>query len=139
MHVAPSRRGTRGAILWLAAVVAACCSAAVAVGSAGSTPRLAGTWSGRYSGAVSGTFTLTWTETRSRLKGTIHLSQPAGTYGISGLITNSGIRFGAVKVGATYKGSVTGLRTMSGTWTSPQGGGSWSAHKLLTQPKTTVK
>jgi hypothetical protein len=136
---APSGRARRGALLWLAAVVAACCFAAVAVGAAGSTPKLAGTWSGKYSGAVSGTFTLTWTQTRSRLKGTIRLSRPAGTYGISGLITNSGIRFGAVKVGATYTGSVTGLLTMSGTWMSPQGGGSWSAHKLLTKPKTTVK
>ena len=38
------------------------------------------------------------------------------------------IKFGAVSVGAKYKGKVQG-RSMSGTWTSPQGGGSWSATK----------
>ena len=38
------------------------------------------------------------------------------------------IKFGAVSVGAKYKGKVRGT-SMSGTWTSPQGGGSWSAHK----------
>ena len=38
------------------------------------------------------------------------------------------IKFGAVSVGAKYKGKVQGT-SMSGTWTSPQGGGSWSATK----------
>jgi hypothetical protein len=138
-RIAPSRSGARGAVVWAAAFVAVCCFAAAAVGATSSTPKLGGTWSGKYSGAFSGTFTLTWTQTQSRLKGTIKLSKPAGTYGISGAVTSSGIRFGAVKVGATYKGKVTGLLSMSGTWASPQGGGSWSAHRLLTKPKSTVK
>jgi hypothetical protein len=38
------------------------------------------------------------------------------------------IKFGAVSVGAKYKGKWKGS-SMSGTWTSPQGGGSWSATK----------
>ena len=42
--------------------------------------------------------------------------------------TNGKIKFGAVSVGAKYKGKVRGT-SMSGTWTSPQGGGSWSATK----------
>jgi hypothetical protein len=43
-------------------------------------------------------------------------------------VRNGKIKFGAVSVGAKYKGTVRGT-SMSGTWTSPQGGGSWSAHK----------
>ena len=41
---------------------------------------------------------------------------------------NGKIKFGAVSVGAKYKGHVRGT-SMSGTWTSPEGGGSWSATK----------
>jgi hypothetical protein len=89
---------------------------------------LAGTWSGRYSGAFSGTFTLHWTQTRSSLHGSITLSNPRGKYGISGSVRGSAIKFGAVGVGATYTGSVSG-KSMSGTYKSPQGGGRWSAHK----------
>jgi hypothetical protein len=130
MHGARSRRGRRGVTLWVAALVAVCCFASTAGGAMRSTPKLGGTWSGSYSGAFSGKFTLKWTQTRSRLRGTIKLSKPAGTYGISGTVTTHGIKFGAVQVGATYKGKVKGLLSMSGTWTSPQGGGTWSAHKL---------
>lgn len=89
---------------------------------------LAGKWTGHYGGAVSGHFTLHWKKTGSRLHGNITLSRPSGTYGISGSVNNGKIKFGAVSVGAKYKGTVRGT-SMSGTWTSPQGGGSWSATK----------
>lgn len=117
--------------LWIAALLAlACCGTALAAASShGSTrPHLAGKWKGHYSGAVSGHFTIHWKQTGSRLHGTITLSRPSGTYGISGSVNRGKIKFGAVSVGATYKGKVRGT-TMSGTWASPQGGGSWSASK----------
>jgi len=43
-------------------------------------------------------------------------------------VHGSGIKFGAVDFGATYTGSVSG-KSMSGSYRSPQGGGTWSAHK----------
>jgi hypothetical protein len=78
---------------------------------------------------VSGHFTLQWKQTGTKLSGTISLSKPKGKYGISGHVRHGKIKFGAVGVGATYKGKVHGTK-MSGTWNSPQGGGSWSAHKV---------
>jgi hypothetical protein len=93
-----------------------------------STPRLAGTWSGRYSGAVSGTFTLRWTQSGSTLRGSIKLSNPPGRYPISGALRGSKISFGAVGVGATYTGTVSG-KSMSGRWKSANRGGTWSARK----------
>ena len=131
MHVHPRRRRVRGAIpvLSVAALLALCCG--VTAASAGATSpqaRLAGTWSGTYSGAFSGRFTLHWTQTGSRLSGSITLSSPSGKYGISGSVRGSAIRFGAVGAGATYTGSVSG-KSMSGRYMSPQGGGTWSAHK----------
>jgi hypothetical protein len=98
------------------------------------TPKLGGSWSGKYGGAVTGTFTLTWTQNaRGKLTGAIKLSRPAGSYRITGHVTGSGIKFGAVGVGAVYTGSVSasGLK-MSGSWASGPGSGTWSAHKLLT-------
>ena len=122
------RNARRLPALWIAAVLAlACCGTALAAASASSS-RLAGTWKGRYGGAVSGHFTLRWKQTGSRLHGTITLSRPSGTYGIGGSVTAGKIKFGAVSVGAKYKGTVRG-KSMSGTWTSPEGGGSWSATK----------
>jgi hypothetical protein len=119
--------------LWIAALLAlACCGTTLAAASASSshaaTTGLAGKWKGHYGGAVSGHFTLHWRKTGSRLHGSITLSNPQGKYGISGSVSNGKIKFGAVSVGAKYKGTVRGT-SMSGTWTSPQGGGSWSAHK----------
>ena len=112
--------------VWITAfVVLACCCTALAASQA----KLAGTWKGSYGGAVSGHFTLHWKKTGSRLHGSITLSKPAGTYGISGSVNKGKIKFGAVSVGARYKGHVRGT-SMSGTWTSPQGGGSWSASKV---------
>ena len=120
--------------LWIAAFLAlAGCGTALAAATASSSPAattssLAGKWKGHYSGAVSGHFTIHWRKTGSRLHGNIALSNPKGTYGISGSVKNGQIKFGAVSVGAKYKGKVRGT-SMSGTWTSPQGGGSWSATK----------
>ena len=90
---------------------------------------LAGTWSGHYSGAFSGTFTLHWTETGSKLTGSITLSSPSGTYGVTGSVNGTAIKFGAVGAGATYTGSTSGTRSMSGSYKSPAGGGTWSASK----------
>jgi hypothetical protein len=120
--------------LWVAAfLVLACCSTALVAASASNShaateSKLAGTWTGHYGGAVSGHFTIHWKKTGSRLHGNIALSNPKGTYGISGSVKDGKIKFGAVSVGAKYKGHVRGT-SMSGTWTSPQGGGSWSATK----------
>lgn len=95
--------------------------------------KLGGSWAGKYSGAVTGTFTLTWTQNaRGKLTGAIKLSRPAGTYPITGHVTGSGIKFGAVGVGAVYTGTVSSLGLkMSGTWASGPGTGTWSAHRLL--------
>jgi hypothetical protein len=109
----------------------------MAAATRSATPHLSGSWSGKYSGAVSGTFTLTWTQTaRGKLTGAIKLSRPAGKYPITGSVSRGKIKFGAVGVGATYTGSASasGLK-MSGNWQSGPGGGSWSAHKLLTVVK----
>ena len=121
----------RLAALWIGALlVLACCGTAFAGSSshAATASKLAGKWTGHYGGAVSGHFTIHWKKTGSRLHGNITLSRPQGTYGISGSVKKGKIKFGAVSVGAKYKGKVRGT-TMSGTWTSPQGGGSWSATK----------
>ena len=121
------RRASVIQVLCLAAVLAVCFTGtAAAVGS--SSPHLAGTWSGKYSGAFSGTFTIKWKETNSRLRGTIALSYPHGTYGITGSVKDGKIKFGAVDAGATYKGTVSG-RSMSGTYMSGRGPGTWSAHR----------
>jgi hypothetical protein len=121
----------RNTTLWVAAVLALACSGTALAASssrAAARPTLAGTWTGSYDGAVSGHFTIHWKKTGSRLHGTIALSKPSGTYGISGSVHKGKIKFGAVSVGAKYKGKWRGS-SMSGTWTSPQGGGSWSATK----------
>ena len=135
MDVQPLRRRItrRLPALWIAALLAlACCGTTLAAASASNshaaTTGLAGKWKGHYGGAVSGHFTLRWRKTGSRLRGSITLSNPQGTYDIGGSVRNGKIKFGAVSVGAKYKGTVRGT-SMSGTWTSPQGGGSWSAHK----------
>jgi len=116
--------------LWVAAVLAlACCGTALAAATSDvATKSIAGKWKGHYGGAVSGHFTLQWRKTGSQLRGSITLSRPQGEYNISGSVRDGKIKFGAVSVGAKYKGRVRGT-SMSGTWTSPQGGGSWSATK----------
>jgi hypothetical protein len=129
MHGKAPRPGLRpGRLLWVAAVLAVCCSASVAIAATGPSTRLAGTWSGSYSGAFTGTFTLHWKQTGSTLHGSIVLSSPKGTYGINGSVNKGKIKFGVVGAGATYTGSWSG-RSMSGRYKSPAGSGSWSAHK----------
>jgi hypothetical protein len=127
MHAFPLHGRTR--TVWLAALVAACCSCAAATAAVGSSNlHLAGRWSGTYGGAFSGTFRLQWKQSGSKLTGSIALSNPKGTYGITGSVHGRAIKFGAVGAGATYTGSVSGTK-MSGSYKSPQGGGTWSAHK----------
>lgn len=119
--------------LSIAALLAvACCGTALAATSKHHPPkpksRLAGKWTGQYSGALSGHFTIHWKQSGARLHGTIKLSNPNGKYGITGSIHKGKIKFGAVSAGAKYKGTLSGT-SMSGTWISPEGGGSWSANK----------
>ncbi len=132
------RRRTRltARAVWIAGLIAVCCSgtAVAAVSSSRShaviESKLAGKWKGHYNGAVSGHFTIHWKQTGTKLSGTITLSNPKGKYGITGSVRHhKKVKFGAVSVGATYKGTWKGSK-MSGTWNSPSGGGSWSAHKV---------
>lgn len=90
---------------------------------------LTGTWSGTYRSAYHGTFTLHWTQTNSRLTGTIKLSS-VGRTNITGSVRGSTIRFGTVGNASaiTYTGSVSG-KSMSGTYKTGGAGGTWSAHK----------
>src|SRR5689334_8635661 len=96
----------------LALLTLAVAAAAVLIVGAGSSwakqkkpitkTALSGTWSGQYSGGYTGTFTLRWTQSGSKLTGTIKLSFPSGTYSINGSVNGSSINFGAVGAGATY-------------------------------------
>jgi hypothetical protein len=118
-----------GAVLALAGSAAS--GAGVARSSSALAPQhrmsLSGGWSGSYHGTFSGTFTLHWTQTGSVLAGSITL-KPGGTVPITGKVQGTKITFGAVAVGVTYTGSVSG-RSMSGRYKTPSGSGSWSAHK----------
>lgn len=90
---------------------------------------LSGSWSGTYSGAFSGTFNLRWTQTGSKLKGTIYISG-LGSSTVDGNISGSSISFGTV--GGTNIITYTGTfssKSMSGSYKTPRGGGPWSAHK----------
>src|SRR3954468_6687938 len=90
---------------------------------------LTGTWSGTYGGAYHGTFTLHWTQSKSRLTGTIAISS-IGRTNITGRVSGSTIRFGTVgnARAITYSGSVSGT-SMSGTYKTGGDGGPWSARK----------
>jgi len=121
-------------VLSVVALLAVCCTAAAAA-TVPTRTNLPGTWVGSYSGAFAGTFRLTWALTNSKLTGSIHLSNPVGKYGINGSVgRKGGIQFGVVGAGATYTGSVSG-NSMSGSYKSPQGNGTWSAHKLVLRKK----
>jgi hypothetical protein len=126
-------RGLRRVVaLWLAVLVASsCCTAALAFTGATTPTKLGGTWSGSYTGGYAGSFTIHWKQARSKLTGTIALSNPHGTYTITGSVNGTGIKFGAVGVGALYSGSVSssGL-SMAGHWTSGPARGAWNAHKV---------
>jgi hypothetical protein len=132
-----SRRMTRRLpALWIAALLALACSGAALASHASARSNaaiqvnLGGKWKGTYGGAVSGHFTIRWKQTGSTLHGTIKLSTPSGKYAIDGGVRGKKIKFGALTVGATYKGVLHGTKGMSGTWKSASGGGSWSAHKV---------
>ena len=110
----------------VAAAIAICCSNSIATASASNVraaDSLSGTWSGKYSGAYHGTFTLHWTESGSRLSGTIKLSNPSSKPRVTGTVRGRTIRFGTVSGGITYSGSVSG-KSMSGSYQTPGGGGS---------------
>jgi uncharacterized protein YukE len=123
-------------------VLAICCSLSVAFAASSSTAgasgshlrahesSLTGAWSGKYSGAYHGTFTLQWTQSGSKLSGTIKLSTSGGgKIPLKGTVRGNTIRFGTVGSAAiTYSGSVSG-KSMSGRYKTPGGGGPWSAHK----------
>jgi len=117
------------AVLWVFVLLAGSGSATGATTAVTASVSLSGTWSGTYSGSYSGTFKLHWTQSGSKLTGSITLSNPKGRYGIGGSVRGKVIQFGAVGAGATYTGSVSG-KSMSGHYKSPAGGGSWSAHKV---------
>ncbi len=90
---------------------------------------LSGAWSGHYSGSFNGTFKLNWKQSGSKLAGTINLSSAGNNVPLHGSVNGSSIRFGTVGSEAvTYTGSVSG-NSMSGSYKTPQGGGSWSANK----------
>jgi hypothetical protein len=137
VHCLRRRFARRLPALWIAALLAlACCGTALAAATKGHPPKpkhksvLAGKWTGQYSGAVSGHFTIHWTQSGRKLSGTIKLSNPNGKYAIDGSVrAHHKLKFGAVSAGAKYKGTWNGSTSMSGTWTSPEGGGSWSASK----------
>ena len=94
---------------------------------------LSGTWSGRYSGAYDGTFTLHWIQSGSQLSGTIKLSTVGSKLVLKGTVRSRVIRFGTVgSTAITYSGTVSG-RSMSGSYHTPGGGGSWSAHRTSGQ------
>jgi hypothetical protein len=94
-----------------------------------SADSLSGTWSGKYGGAYHGTFTLHWTQAGSRLSGTIKLSSNPSSTRVTGTVHGGTIHLGTVGSAAiTYSGSVSG-KSMSGSYHTPGGGGSWSAHK----------
>src|ERR1700742_5113705 len=67
---------------------------------------LSGSWSGQYSGKYSGTFTLKWTQTGSKLKGSIALSSEGGKIAVRGTLKGTAISFGTVGGDQviTYKG-----------------------------------
>ena len=117
-------------VVAVAIIVGQLASSAAATNGRLAGGSLTGTWSGTYRGAYHGTFTLHWTQSKSRLTGTIKLSS-VGRTNITGSVRGSTIRFGTVgnANAITYSGSVSG-NSMSGTYQVANGGsGSWSASK----------
>jgi len=100
-----------------------------AVAPASSESDLSGKWNGQYSGAYNGTFVLNWQQSGSTLSGEITLSAPQSTLSIHGALHGSSITFGTVgSLAITYTGTVSGS-SMSGKYSTPGGGGTWSASK----------
>lgn len=107
-------------------------AASPARSSAAPAAALSGTWSGHYSGSYQGSFTLTWTQSGSRLTGTIKLSTPPSTMSINGAVRGDSISFGTVgSYGITYSGRFSGA-SMSGSYQVSDGRGSsgpWNASR----------
>jgi len=125
--------------LWVAMALAVCIGSTAAVATArSSTLHLGGKWTGTYTGSYSGTFTINWTQSGSKLTGTINLSRPKGIYGINGSVNGDAISFGAVTAGATYTGSVSKSgKSMGGKYVTANGGsGHWAAQKYVPKKKT---
>lgn len=90
---------------------------------------LSGQWKGQYGGAYNGTFVLHWQQSGSSLSGKITLSSPPSTADVNGTLHGNSITFGTVgSLAVTYTGTVSG-GSMSGSYSTPSGGGSWSASK----------
>jgi hypothetical protein len=116
-------------VIAIVIVIAQLATAAAATNGRLAGGSLTGTWAGTYSGDYHGTFTLHWTQSKSRLTGTITISS-IGRTNITGRVSGSTIRFGTVgnARAITYSGSVSGT-SMSGTYKTGGDGGPWSAHK----------
>jgi hypothetical protein len=125
--------------MWFVLALALCVGGTATVAAArSSTLHLGGKWTGSYNGAYSGTFTINWTQSGTKLSGSINLSNPKGSYRITGGVTGTAIQFGAVTAGATYTGTVSKSgKSMSGKYTAGTGGtGHWSAKKYVPKKKT---
>jgi hypothetical protein len=142
MNTKPNERVAQMSLVRPVSVVLAICSFAIALAASSPTASasgshlraaqssLTGAWSGTYSGTYHGTFSVQWTQSGSKLSGTIKLSTSRGAkLPLTGTVRGSTIRFGTVGSAAiTYSGSVSG-KSMSGAYHTAGGGGSWSAHK----------
>src|SRR3954466_1331387 len=95
-------------VVVVAIIVGQLAATAAATNSRPAGGSLTGTWSGTYGGDYHGTFTLHWTQTRSKLTGTINLSS-VGKTNITGNVRGSTISFGTVGSAAaiTYSGKVS--------------------------------
>ncbi len=137
------------ALLWALALLAAGCGssssettstattapAAAGTGTTAATTAassengLSGKWKGQYSGGYKGTFILNWQQSGSSLAGKITISSPLSTLKVNGTLHGSSITFGTVgSLAITYTGTVSGS-SMSGSYHTPGGSGSWSASK----------
>ncbi len=137
MHALRRRVRLLALALPLSAAIAVCCGYSIATAATARTTTtsssLTGIWSGKYGGAYTGTFSLHWKQTKSQLSGTIKLSTVSSKLIVTGTVRSGKIRFGTVgSTAITYTGSVSGS-SMSGRYTTPGGGGSWSAHKISTR------
>ena len=130
-----SSRSLRRQVAWIVAALsvagllalAGSGTSTAAVASATKSASLTGNWSGSYHGTFTGTFKLHWRQTGSLLRGVITL-KPGGMAPITGKVRGAQISFGAVAVGVTYTGKVSG-KSMSGHYQTASGGGTWSARK----------
>ncbi len=111
------------------ASTAAATTTTTSTAAASSESGLSGQWKGQYNGAYNGTFVLNWQQSGSSLTGKITISAPLSTLKVNGTLHGSSITFGTVgSLAITYTGTVSGT-SMSGSYSTPGGGGSWSATK----------